>query len=119
MVGKFRSPPDTEKFPSLRTDFGSLEAQVERELRRIQFENHKEKEMVSFRRIILAIAGLALFTGLASAQVNTGGGPGSAAGPLTCTANVANPTQARSEGYAELLGDIAIFCTGGSALAVG
>jgi len=60
-----------------------------------------------------------LFTGLASAQVNVGGGPGSTGGPLTCVANVANPTQARSEGYAELLGDIAIFCTGGSTLAAG
>jgi len=74
--------------------------------------------MVSFRRIILAIAVLALFTGLASAQVFTGGA-GSSAGPLTCTANVANPTQARSEGYAELLGDIAIFCTGGTVGAPG
>ena len=51
--------------------------------------------MVSFRRIILAMAVLALFTGLASAQVIIGGG--SAAGPLTCVANVANPTQARSK----------------------
>jgi len=74
--------------------------------------------MVSFRRIILATAGLALFTGLASAQVFTGG-VGSSAGPLACTANVANPTQARSEGYAELLGDITIFCTGGTTTAPG
>jgi len=85
---------------------------------RFNFEIHKEKEMVSFRRIILAIAVLALFTGLASAQVFTGG-TGSSAGPLACIANVANPTQARSEGYAELLGDIAIFCTGGTTTAVG
>src|SRR5204863_6784803 len=69
-----------------------------------------------FRRIMLAIAVLALFTGLASAQVNIGG---SASGPLTCVANVANPTQARSEGYAELLGDISIICTGGTAPAAG
>jgi hypothetical protein len=79
---------------------------------RFNFENHKEKEMVSFRRIFFAIAVLALLTGLASAQVNIGG---SASGPLACTANVANPTQARSEGYAELLGDISIICTGGTA----
>ena len=83
---------------------------------RFNFEIHKEKEMVSFRRIMLAIAVLALFTGLASAQVNIGG---SASGPLTCVANVANPTQARSEGYAELLGDISIICTGGTAPAFG
>src|SRR4051794_14518448 len=70
--------------------------------------------MVSFRRIVLAIAMLALFTGLASAQV-VAPGAGSSGGALICTANVANPTQVRSEGYAELLGDIVISCTGGTA----
>jgi hypothetical protein len=82
---------------------------------RFNLDFHKEKEMVSFRRIILAIAVLALFTGLASAQVIIGPSTGSSAGPLSCTANVANPTQVRSEGYAELLGDIVISCTGGTA----
>jgi hypothetical protein len=72
--------------------------------------------MVSFRRIILALAVLALFTGLASAQVNVGGSGG---GALVCTANVANPTAARAEGYAELLGDIVIQCTGGTAPNIG
>jgi len=86
---------------------------------RFNFELHKEKEMVSFRRVVLAIAILALFTGLASAQVITGGGAGSSAGNLVCTANVANPTQARAEGHAELLGDIVIVCTGGGFLAAG
>jgi hypothetical protein len=74
--------------------------------------------MVSFRRIILAIAVLALFTGLASAQV-VFGGAGSSAGNLVCTANVANPTQARAEGHTELLGDIVIVCTGGGLLTPG
>lgn len=77
--------------------------------------------MVSFRRVILALAVLALFTGLASAQVFTpGGGPGSAGGNLTCSVlNTGNPTQVRAEGYSELLGDIVIQCTGGTAVAVG
>ncbi len=75
--------------------------------------------MVSFRRVILAIAVLALFTGLASAQVIVPGGGGSSAGPLTCSANVANPTQSRSEGYAELQGDIVISCIGGAVGAIG
>ena len=70
--------------------------------------------MVSFRRIILAMAVLALFTGLASAQVVVGPIGGSAGGAVSCAANVANPTQARAEGYAELLGDITIQCIGGS-----
>lgn len=72
--------------------------------------------MVSFRRIILALAVLALFTGLASAQVTGGGSTGST---LTCAANVANPLAARAEGYAELLGDIVIQCSGGLAPAQG
>jgi hypothetical protein len=85
---------------------------------RFNFELHKEKEMVSFRRFVLALAVLALFTGLASAQVLVGSG-GSGTGSLVCTANVANPTQARAEGHTELLGDIVIACTGGSLLAPG
>src|SRR5690348_5568402 len=72
--------------------------------------------MVSFRRIILAMAVLALFTGLATAQVTIGG---SATGQLNCTATSANPTSARAEGYSELLGDIVITCTGGTAPAAG
>ena len=75
--------------------------------------------MVSFRRVILALAVLALFTGLASAQVIQPGG-GSTGGTLSCAVlNTGNPTQVRSEGYAELLGDIVISCTGGTAQAAG
>lgn len=70
--------------------------------------------MVSFRRCILALACLALFTGLASAQVISPGGS-SSGGALTCSVlNTGNPTQVRAEGYAELLGDIVIQCVGGS-----
>jgi hypothetical protein len=88
---------------------------LEENFDRFNFEIHKEKEMVSFRRCILALAILALFTGLASAQVIAGGG-GSSGGTLTCSVlNTGNPTQVRSEGYAELLGDIVIQCQGGSA----
>jgi hypothetical protein len=78
---------------------------------------HKEKEMVSFRRCILALAVLALFASLGSAQIVTGPLGTSSAGNFACAANVANPTAARSEGYAELLGDIVITCTGGNATA--
>jgi len=81
---------------------------------RFNFELHKEKEMVSFRRFVLALAVLALFTGLVSAQTVIGGS-GSVGGALVCTANVSNPTQVRAEGHAELLGDIVIACTGGAA----
>jgi len=72
--------------------------------------------MVDFRRWITALAVLAIFAGLASAQVSGGGTNG---GPLVCTASVAVPPALRSEGMTELIGDIVLTCTGGSASAVG
>jgi len=68
--------------------------------------------MVDFRRWIIVAAVLALFAGLAGAQVSGGGGQGT----LACTASVAVPPQLRSEGLTELIGDIVLSCTGGSAL---
>ena len=73
--------------------------------------------MVEFRRWITALAVLALFAGLASAQINGGGSPNGS--PLTCNANVAVPPTLRAEGMTELIGDIVITCTGGSALPAG
>jgi len=64
---------------------------------------------MNFRKWILALTVLALFAGLASAQVS---GTGSGA-PLSCVSNVANPPQLRSEGYTELTGDITLNCSGG------
>ena len=71
--------------------------------------------MVDFRRWIIVAAVLALFAGLASAQVQNGGGSGS----LACSASVAVPPQLRSEGLTELIGDIVLTCTGGQPLAAG
>jgi len=65
--------------------------------------------MVAFRRVITALAVLALFTGLASAQVIVGPG-----GQLTCNTNVSVTPQLRGEGYTEQTGDITITCTGGT-----
>jgi hypothetical protein len=77
---------------------------------------HKEKEMVSFRKSILALAVLALFVGLASAQVGVPPAGASALNQsLACSANVAVPPQLRAEGVTELIGDIVISCTGGFA----
>ena len=70
--------------------------------------------MVDFRRVITALAVLALFTGLASAQV---GGTGQ--NQLTCSTNVTVTPQLRGEGYTEQTGDITISCTGGSPIAPG
>ena len=72
--------------------------------------------MADFRRWIIALAVLALFAGLASAQI---GGGGTAGGPLVCTATVAVPPQLRAEGLTELIGDIVITCTGGTATTAG
>jgi len=72
--------------------------------------------MVDFRRWITALAVLALFVGLAGAQVPGNGVQNSA---LICAANVAVPPAIRAEGMTELIGDILITCTGGGALTPG
>ena len=59
--------------------------------------------MVAFRRVITALAVLALFTGLASAQVG-----GSGQSQLTCSTNVAVTPQLRGEGFTEQTSDITI-----------
>jgi len=68
--------------------------------------------MVDFRRWIIVAAVLALFAGLAGAQVPNGG----QTGQLACTASVAVPPQLRTEGLTELIGDIVLTCTGGAVL---
>jgi len=70
--------------------------------------------MVDFRRVITALAVLALFTGLAVAQV---GGTGQQ--QLTCNTNVTVTPALRGEGYTEQTGDITITCTGGAAIGIG
>jgi len=74
--------------------------------------------MVSFRRIILAMAVLALCVGIASAQIGTSTGV-SSGGPLSCSAAPAATPQLRGEGMTELVGDILITCTGGTPVAAG
>lgn len=68
--------------------------------------------MVSFRRVVLAMSLLALFVGLAGAQINGGGG--STGGALTCGAQVSVPPVLRSESLTDQIGDIIIQCTGGT-----
>jgi len=75
--------------------------------------------MPEFRKGILALAGLTLFAGLASAQVGPTG-EGASGTPLTCTTtNGAVTPTVRAEGYTELTGDIVIACTGGTSPALG
>jgi len=77
--------------------------------------------MADFRRWFTVLAVLALMVGAASAQIGsaTGGGVGSAAGALQCSAVAAGTPQLRPEGYTELVGDIVITCTGGPPQTVG
>src|SRR5262245_39062080 len=72
--------------------------------------------MVDFRRWITALAVLALFAGLASAQV---GGGGTTGGPLQCTATVAVPPALRAAGLTEIIGALVLTCTGGTATPAG
>jgi hypothetical protein len=71
-----------------------------------------EKEMPEFRKWITALAGLALFAGIASAQV-TGNGFGTGAFTCTTTNGSVTPTL-RAEGYTETVGDIVLICSGGT-----
>src|SRR3954469_20023902 len=65
--------------------------------------------MVSFRRLAIAMAVLAVFAALASAQTS----------PLVCQTNVAVTPTLRSEGFTEQTGDITLICTGGAVQAIG
>jgi hypothetical protein len=75
--------------------------------------------MPEFRKWIIVLAAVALFAGLASAQVGTPTG-GASGLPFTCgvTNGAVTPTL-RAEGYTELTGDIVLICSGGSALSLG
>jgi len=82
---------------------------------RFNYAIHKEKEMVSFRRFALALAVLALFVGMASAQT---GGVGNNT-TLQCQTNVTVTPTLRGEGLTEQTGDITISCTGGTPMTIG
>jgi hypothetical protein len=82
---------------------------------RFNFEIYKEKEMADFRRWITVLAVMALFVGLASAQVGTS--TGSALGtPFQCNVQTTATPNLRAEGYTEQTGDIVLSCSGGTPL---
>jgi hypothetical protein len=83
---------------------------------RFNFAIYKEKEMADFRRWMTALAVMALFVGLASAQVGT---TGTSFNPMTCQTNVTVTPNLRSEGFTEQTGDIVLICTGGTPLPIG
>jgi len=60
--------------------------------------------MADFRRVLVALAVLAVMAVSANAQITN---------PFACTASAAVPPLLRAEGVTELVGDIVITCTGG------
>jgi hypothetical protein len=68
---------------------------------------HKEKEMVDFRKWLMAFAGAALLFGLGSSAH-------AQSTAFICNATAGNPHIVRSEGVAELVGDLILNCTGGA-----
>jgi hypothetical protein len=62
--------------------------------------------MVTFRKSLLLLAVVALMATVANAQLI---GPA-----FTCNANAGVPPTVRSEGLAELVGDVVLLCTGGT-----
>jgi hypothetical protein len=81
---------------------------------RFNFAIYKEKEMADFRRLFTALALVALFVGLASAQGGLNGGS-----TMQCSSTTTVTPQVRSEGFTELTGDVLLNCTGGSAITYG
>src|SRR5271156_1028605 len=70
---------------------------------------HKEKEMVDFRKWLIAFAAAALLFGLGTSKAYAQGSTA-----FICNATAGNPYIVRSEGVAELVGDLVLNCTGGS-----
>jgi len=77
---------------------------------RFNYALYKEKEMADFRRFMIVLAAVALLLGTVSTV--------SAAG-FQCQTNAATPEQARQQGITELMGDLVLNCTGGTATGLG
>jgi len=67
--------------------------------------------MADFRRFITALALVALFVGLASAQGGLSGGS-----TMACSTTTTVTPTVRSEGFTEQVGDIVLNCSGGTLL---
>ncbi len=68
--------------------------------------------MVTFRKSLLLLAVIAIMATAGNAQINPND-------PLTCVANAGVPPIVRSEGLAELVGDVVLICTGGTPTLLG
>jgi len=70
--------------------------------------------MADFRRWITALALVALFVGLASAQGGLNGGS-----TMACSTTTTVTPTVRSEGFTEQVGDVVLSCTGGNPVPFG
>jgi hypothetical protein len=105
---------DQLRFQNLH-DERLLEAQVEKDnFHQFNSDFHKEKEMVDFRKWLLALAVVGLMLGVGSSAANAQVGGNS----FTCAAT-AVPNIVRAEGITELMGDLILNCTGGTPTAAG
>jgi hypothetical protein len=106
---------DRLRFQNLH-DERLLEAQVEKDnFHQFNSDFHKEKEMVDFRKWLLALAVVGLLLGLSSSAANAQG----TTPTFTCQATSGVPNIIRSEGITELLGDLVLNCTGGKSTTIG
>jgi hypothetical protein len=86
-----------------------LEAQVEKDnFHQFNSDFHKEKEMVDFRKWLLALAVVGLLLGIGSSTANA------QTSTFSCSATSGVPNIIRAEGLTELLGDLVLNCTGGT-----
>src|ERR1017187_3123904 len=79
---------------------------LQRELRPIQFCSNFKENLMSLRRVVLALAVLSLFVGVVSAQIIP-------VGALNCAVSASAPSL-RAESKTELTGDLLIQCSGGN-----
>ena len=68
--------------------------------------------MADFRRFMIVLAAVALLLGTVSTV-------SAATNGFQCQTNAATPEQARQQGITELMGDLVLNCTGGTAVALG
>jgi hypothetical protein len=68
--------------------------------------------MVTFRKSLLLLAVIAMMATAANAQIGV-------TPPFACVANAGVPPTVRSEGLAELVGDVVLTCTGGTPTQLG
>jgi len=89
-----------------------IEAQVEKEnFHQFKSENSQGERNGRFSQIVLPFAVVALLAGLSI--------PAAAQAPFVCNTNAATPFVVRAEGYAELVGDLTLNCTGGTPTSAG